>query len=83
MGGFLMTTKGLTEDEAISSMSVAVDFGIMQVVDGNLGRSRDQRKSIFAGDTALAAARAVQRCGPWGWRRVSPKRHSLTETAHE
>ena len=37
MRRFLMTTKGLTEDEAISLMSVGVDFGITQVVDGNFG----------------------------------------------
>ncbi|PYM71374.1 MAG: acetamidase [Candidatus Rokuibacteriota bacterium] len=33
MRHFLMTTKGLSEDEATSLMSVAVDFGITQVVD--------------------------------------------------
>lgn len=32
---FLMTTQGLSEDEAISLMSVAADFGVTQVVDGN------------------------------------------------
>src|SRR5205814_3458427 len=32
MRTFLMTTKGLTEDEAISLMSIAVDFGVTQVV---------------------------------------------------
>jgi acetamidase/formamidase len=37
MRKFLMTTKKLTEDEAISLMSIAVDFGITQVVDGNWG----------------------------------------------
>ena len=37
MRHFLMTTKGLSEDEAISLMSVAVDFGVTQVVDGNWG----------------------------------------------
>src|SRR5262249_1395145 len=36
MRRFLMTNKGLSEDEAISLISVAVDFGITQVVDGNL-----------------------------------------------
>jgi acetamidase/formamidase len=35
MRRFPMTTKGLSEDEAISLMSVAVDFGVTQVVDGN------------------------------------------------
>ena len=37
MRHFLMTTQGLGEDEAISLMSIAVDFGITQVVDGNWG----------------------------------------------
>lgn len=34
MRRFLMNIKGLTEDEAIALMSVAVDFGVTQVVDG-------------------------------------------------
>jgi acetamidase/formamidase/AraC-like DNA-binding protein len=46
---FLMTAKGLTEDEAISLMSVAVDFGVTQVVDGNWGVHAVIRKSLFAG----------------------------------
>ena len=46
---FLMTTLGLSEDEAISLMSVAVDFGITQVVDGNWGVHAVIRKSLFAG----------------------------------
>jgi acetamidase/formamidase len=50
MRTFLMTTKGLTEDEAISLMSVAVDFGVTQVVDGNWGVHAIIKKSIFAGD---------------------------------
>ncbi len=37
MRHFLMTTKGLSEDEAISLCSITVDFGITQVVDGNWG----------------------------------------------
>ena len=37
MRHFLMTTQGLNEDEAISLMSVATDFGVTQVVDGNWG----------------------------------------------
>ena len=44
-----MTTKGLSEDEAISLMSVAVDFGVTQVVYGNWGVHAIIRKSIFAG----------------------------------
>jgi len=47
MRRFLMTTKGLTEDEAISLMSVAVDFGITQVVDGNWCVHGVLRKSLF------------------------------------
>jgi acetamidase/formamidase len=46
---FLMTTQNLTEDEAISLMSIAVDFGITQVVDGNWGVHAIIKKSLFAG----------------------------------
>jgi acetamidase/formamidase len=49
MRAFLMNTKGLTEDEAISLMSIAVDFGVTQVVDGNWGVHAILRKSLFAG----------------------------------
>ena len=45
----LMTTKGLTEDEAISLMSIGVDFGVTQVVDGNWGIHAIIKKSLFAG----------------------------------
>lgn len=48
MRSFLMQAKGLTEDEAISLMSIAVDFGITQVVDGNWGVHAIVKKSIFA-----------------------------------
>jgi acetamidase/formamidase len=51
MRAFLMNTKGLSEDEAISLMSVAVDFGVTQVVDGNWGIHAILRKSLFAGAT--------------------------------
>lgn len=44
---YLMTAHQLTEDEAISLISVAVDFGITQVVDGNLGIHAVIRKTIF------------------------------------
>ena len=44
---FLMTTKGLSEDEAISLISVAVDFGVTQVVDGNWGVHAIIRKALF------------------------------------
>jgi acetamidase/formamidase len=49
MRHFLMTTRGLSEDEAISLMSIAVDFGITQVVDGNRGVHAIVKKSLFAG----------------------------------
>ena len=47
MRHFLMTTQHLGEDEAISLMSVAVDFGITQVVDGNWGVHAVLKKSMF------------------------------------
>ena len=46
---FLMTTQGLSEDEAISLMTVGVDFGITQVVDGNWGVHGIVKKALFAG----------------------------------
>jgi acetamidase/formamidase/AraC-like DNA-binding protein len=45
---FLMTSQHLTEDEAISLLSVAVDFGVTQVVDGNWGVHGVIRKRLFA-----------------------------------
>lgn len=44
---YLMKAHGLNEDEAISLISVAVDFGVTQVVDGNLGVHAIIRKAIF------------------------------------
>jgi acetamidase/formamidase len=44
---FPMTTQGLTEDEAVSLMSVAVDFGLTQVVDGNWGIHAIVKKALF------------------------------------
>jgi acetamidase/formamidase len=49
MRHFLMTTQNLSEDEAIALMSVAADFGITQVVDGNWGVHAIIKKSIFPG----------------------------------
>ena len=45
---FLMTTRGLSEDEAVSLMSVGIDFGVTQVVDGNWGVHAIIRKELFA-----------------------------------
>jgi len=53
MRGFLMHAHGLTEDEAISLMSIAVDFGITQVVDGNWGVHAIVKKAIFAEGVGL------------------------------
>ena len=50
MRHFFMTVKGLSEDEAISLMSVAADFGITQVVDGNWGVHGIMEKRVFSGD---------------------------------
>lgn len=49
MRHFLMTTQGLTEDEAVSLMSVGVDFGVTQVVDGNWGIHAIVKKAMFGG----------------------------------
>ncbi|MFT4198389.1 MAG: acetamidase/formamidase family protein [Pseudoxanthomonas sp.] len=47
MRRFLMTYKGLSEDEALSLISVAVDFGVTQVVDGNWCVHGILRKDLF------------------------------------
>lgn len=49
MRRFLMTAKGLSEDEAVSLMSAGVDFGITQVVDGNWGVHAVLSKALFTG----------------------------------
>jgi len=49
MRRFLMTTQGLGEDEAISLMSVATDFGVTQVVDGNWGVHGIIQKRVLPG----------------------------------
>jgi acetamidase/formamidase len=47
MRHFLMTTQNLSEDEAVSLMSVGVDFAITQVVDGNWGVHAVVKKALF------------------------------------
>jgi acetamidase/formamidase len=42
-----MQMRGLNEDEAVAVMSVTVDFGVTQVVDGNWGIHATVRKSLF------------------------------------
>ncbi len=44
---FLMSAYGLTEDEAISLLSIGVDFGVTQVVNGNKGAHAIIKKSLF------------------------------------
>ena len=51
MRHFLMTARGLSEDEAISLMSVAVDFGVTQVVDANWGVHAILKKALFSHKT--------------------------------
>lgn len=48
MRQFLMSTQSLSEDEAISLMSIGVDFGVTQVVDGNWGVHAIIKKNLFA-----------------------------------
>lgn len=50
MRRFLMSYKRLSEDEALSLISVAVDFGITQVVDGNWCVHGILRKDLFIDD---------------------------------
>ncbi len=52
MRRFLMATRGCSEDEAIALISAGVDFGVTQVVDGNLGVHAILRKALFGGERA-------------------------------
>jgi acetamidase/formamidase len=52
MREFMMNSHNLSEDEAISLMSVACDFGITQVVDGNWGVHATLPKTVFAGPSS-------------------------------
>lgn len=54
---FLMSVKGLSEDEAVTLISVAIDFGITQVVNGNWGVHAIIRKSLFTGARSGAQPR--------------------------
>lgn len=54
---FLMDVYDLGEDEALSLMSLAVDFGVTQVADGNLGVHAIIDKAIFAERAASPAQR--------------------------
>ncbi len=49
---YLMQAHGLDEDEALSLMSVAVDFGVTQVADGNWGVHAIIRKALFPESSA-------------------------------
>lgn len=49
MRDFVMHSQKLSEDETISLISVAVDFGVTQVVDGNWGVHATLKKRLFAG----------------------------------
>lgn len=46
---FLMDGFGLSEDEALTLMSLAVDFGITQVADGNFGGHALVKKALLTG----------------------------------
>ncbi len=60
---FLMTAQGLSEDEAISLLSVAVDFGITQVVDGNWGVHAIIPKAVFAREQPSAGPHELGKGG--------------------
>lgn len=54
---FLMDAYALSEDEAVSLMSVGVDFAVTQVADGNFGVHAVIRKALFADGADRGAAR--------------------------
>jgi acetamidase/formamidase/AraC-like DNA-binding protein len=48
---YLMQAHALDEDEALSLISVAVDFAVTQVVDGNWGVHAVIKKTLFSNDS--------------------------------
>src|SRR5439155_26503516 len=83
MRKFLMTTKKLTEDEAISLITIGVDFGITQVVCGNWGVHAVIKKDIFAGGEALSISACVNHLQK---RRLQPEGQILcprTKPSHQ
>ena len=54
---FLMDTYCMSEDDAHALMSVAVDFSVTQVADGNFGVHATVRKSLFAQERGRLTSR--------------------------
>jgi len=54
---FLMDTYCMSEDDAHALMSVAVDFSVTQVADGNFGVHATVRKSLFDQERARLTCR--------------------------
>ena len=52
---YLMLAHGLDEDEAVSLISVAVDFAVTQVVDGNWGVHAVIKKKLFPPELSASA----------------------------
>lgn len=52
---YLMLAHGLDEDEAVSLISVAVDFAVTQVVDGNWGVHAVIKKALFPPELSASA----------------------------
>ena len=48
MRHFLMTTQGVSGDKVVFLMSVGMDFGVTQVVDGNWSIHAILKKSLVA-----------------------------------
>jgi len=90
MRAFLMTPRELTEDEAISLMSIAVDFGVTQVVDGPGACTPSSRRACSPAPRPEQGPDA--RSGGWpsgrsakltriGWAGLSRRRTSLRVSA--
>ncbi|GAQ80050.1 hypothetical protein KFL_000450065 [Klebsormidium nitens] len=56
---FIMDGFGVTESEAISIMSVGVDFGVTQIVDANWGIHAIMKKSLFSRKSASTFGRRL------------------------
>ena len=75
---WMMNTLDMTEDQAITAITVAVDFGITQVVDGNWGVHASIPKATFGLPTVGATPAIKSSClpKPTGYSPGQPSRRS-------
>ncbi len=78
---WMMNSLNMTEDQAITAITVAVDFAITQVVDGNWGVHASIPKSTFGLPTVGATSQVKSTDGAVAASGASPMAASFVGTA--